>query len=376
MKRGCTQCGECLNVCPVFRQHHKEEYSPKGKRILMEPVDNGVSDMTWNEVFGYARLCAGCGRCKKACARKLSTADLLADIRAKHPHWSQHVWELWIKHMGPLWPSIGYLANLVPEKLTPQLLASSVATAKALARDKNIHPWTRLKPSAQTPEDTSTVVLFPGCTARYVRPQWTEKAEDLLRYWGYTLLDASVFGCCGGTMHHAGQYKTMNEMRAVNIEAWRVMGRPRIAVFCASCCHSLLEYAEGPLEGDEAKEWKKKLVPVSALLTNPKVAGTGAKPDIYGYHQPCHWDKDSDMPFLASIMPGLKKGTALCCGMGGILKMTDPDLSNDMAATCLQGFAEGVTDIVTGCSGCAMQLSGAAGDGMAVYHWLDLVERQ
>ena len=353
----------------------------------MEPVDAGQAELSWKDIFDLARLCAGCGRCQKACARKLSTADLLADVRAKHPHWTQHLWELWIKHMGPLWPSIGFLANMVPETLTPQMLESSIATARALTGKRNIRPWIRIRPDATVAPDPSPVVLFSGCTAKNVRPQWTRKAEQLLRSWGYTLLDASAFTCCGGTMHHAGQYKAMNEMRQKNIEAWKQMGRPRIAVFCASCCHSLEAYAEGSakgayadglpngyLDGEDAKEWKNSLVPLSVLLKDARATGTGAKPDVYGYHQPCHWDKDSDMPFLSAIMPGLKKGTGLCCGMGGILKMTDPDLSNDMAKTCLRGFPENVREILTGCSGCAMQLAGVAGPDVSVYHWLDVVE--
>ena len=375
MKRGCTQCGECLNVCPVFQQHFREEFSPKGKRILLEPVDNGTAtNLTWKEVFDLARLCAGCGRCKQACARKLSTSDLLADVRAKHPHWTQHLWELWIKHMGPLWPSIGYLATLVPDAVVPKMLESSLVTAQALVNKKHIPQWIRIRPDREIPVDPAPVVLFAGCTAKNVRPQWIAKAEGFLRAWGYTVLDASPFACCGGTMHHAGQYKPMNEMRAKNIGAWRAMGKPRIAVFCASCHHSLAEYADGALQDDEAKEWKKALTPLAILLKGARPSGTGAKPTQYGYHQPCHWDKDADMGFLASIMPGLAKGTGLCCGMGGILKMTDPDLSNDMAKSCLARFPESVTQIITGCSGCTMQLAASAREEVSVHHWLDVVE--
>ncbi len=374
MQRGCTQCGECLNVCPVFRRHLREEYSPKAKRLLLEPVDGGASSLSWEEIRDLARLCAGCGRCKQACARKLSTSDLLADVRARHPHWTQYLWELWINRMGPAWLTLGHLAALAPEGLTPKALRSSVAAAKALAGEKGILPWARLRPVPEAAAGTVPVLLFSGCTAKNVRPQWTKKAEKLLGARGYVPLDASGFTCCGGTLHHAGQYETMNAMRQRNIALWRDRGRPRIAAFCASCHHGLAEYAEGPLTGDEAAAWKKSLTPLSALLAGARADLLPAKPAVYGYHQPCHWDTDKDMDFLSSILPGLEKGTGLCCGMGGILKMTDPDLSMDMARACADAFPEDAAQVLTGCSGCAMQLAAAARSGMSVRHWLDVVD--
>ncbi|MCC8194302.1 MAG: (Fe-S)-binding protein [Deltaproteobacteria bacterium] len=373
--RGCTQCGECLNVCPVFRRHRREEFSPKAKRLLLEPVNAGIETegFTWDDVFALARLCAGCGRCKKACARKLSTADLLADVRAGHPHWSQRLWEMWIKHMGPLWPTVGFLAGLAPKGLTPKMLESSLATAKALVNPKNIRPWVRLARDG-APEDDTPVVLFSGCTARNVRPRWTRKAEALLRAAGYALLGADSFTCCGGTMHHAGQYAAMTAMRQANVEAWRALGKPRIAVFCASCHHGLADYADGFLEGAEAETWRRSLTPLSGLLGRMRAEPPAAGPAAYGYHQPCHWDADDDMPLLSRIMPGLVKGSGICCGMGGILKMTDPDLSASMAEACLREMPANVAHILTGCSGCAMQLAAYAREGVTVLHWLDVVE--
>ena len=374
MARGCTQCGECLNVCPVFRQHWREEYSPKGKRLLLEPVNAGTAprNLDWEDVFSLARLCAGCGRCKQACARKLSTADLLADVRAAHPHWTQHLWELWIHRMGPLWPTVGFLASLAPQGLTPKMLETSLAVARAMVNKGEAAPWLRLH-AGDAPEDSSPVALFPGCTARNVRPRWAAKAEALLRECGYPLRDAGAFACCGGTMHHAGQYAAMTAMRRANVEAWAAMGRPRITVFCASCYHGLAEYADGFLEGETALAWKKSLVPLSALLGRMRPEVLAARQERYGYHQPCHWDRDPDLPFLARAMPGLAKGAGICCGMGGILKMTDPGLSAAMAGTCLEGMPQGVSHILTGCSGCALQLSAFAPEGARVHHWLDVV---
>jgi glycolate oxidase iron-sulfur subunit len=177
------------------------------------------------------------------------------------------------------------------------------------------------------------------------------------------------------TMHHAGQYKAMREMRANNVTAWRKADSPIIAVFCASCHHSLTGYGpESFADETEAEAWKKSLMPVSALLADAAAVPTGNAPGKYGYHQPCHWSADRDMPFLSKAVPGLGKGKGLCCGMGGILKMTDPDLSASMAKTCLSHFSGDITTILTGCSGCAMQLSAFSSPDVRVRHWLDVVE--
>lgn len=372
MKRGCTQCGECLNVCPVYRRFKREEFSPKGKRALLEPLDSGLSDLSWAEAAKLSRLCAGCGKCALTCARKLSTADLLADVRAKNPHWTQHLWELWIRRLGPLWPSLGRIADLIPDAVTPGALRSSLLTARALVNPPEEEPWARLERDPAFPFTPERVIVFAGCTANNVRPAWREKAVHLLRIWGHEVLDASGFTCCGATMHHAGQYAAMRDMRAANAAHWRALGKPRLAVFCASCFHGLAGYDADAL-GQDAATWQRSLTPVSALLTGAKAAITSRKPATFGYHQPCHWEQnDPDLPFLQALLPGLVKGAGLCCGMGGILKMTDPDLSLRMAEDCLTAFAPGER-ILTGCSGCVLQLSSLREPG-EVRHWLDVME--
>ena len=376
MKRGCTQCGECLNVCPVYDLFRREEYAPKAKRLLMEPLDaqyDGGEDvaLAWSTIRELSRLCAGCGRCQRACARKLSTAELLADARARNPHWSQVLWELWIQRLGPLWPMAGKIAMLAPDAVIPGSLHSLLGTARALVDLPPCAPWMLLQPEERV--QATPVVLFSGCTANNVRPRWAEKAATLLRAWGYDVLDASGFTCCGGTLHHAGQYKAQQSAREQNVDVWRSLGRPLVASFCASCKHSLEDYA-ATLPEDEGREWKEKCQGLSALLTRPRVRATGHAPAVVAYHQPCHWNAaDPDLPLLKLGLSGLKKGTGLCCGMGGILKMSNPGLSMDMARRCFEGFAPEARAVITGCSGCVMQLASAAPEGVEVRHWLDIV---
>ena len=69
----------------------------------------------------------------------------------------------------------------------------------------------------------------------------------------------------------------------------------------------------------------------------------------------------------------IMKGTGLCCGIGGILKMTDADVSAAIGRRCVEGFAD-CRHIITGCSGCTLQLASAAPSGVTVRHWLDVVD--
>lgn len=375
MKRGCTQCGECLDVCPVYALYKREEYAPKGKRLLMEPLDpeygGAEAAMPWDQIRELARLCAGCDRCRRACARKLSTCELLADARARNPHWTQSLWEMWIRRAGSLWPMAGKIAMLAPDAVVPGVLRSSLESARALVDLPPCEPWMSLRPGRKA--EGVKAALFSGCTAKNVRPRWADKAGRLLRGWGYDLEDASDFVCCGGTLRHAGRYSAQRSVRERNIQVWRDMGRPYVASFCASCKHSLDEYAAA-LPEDESKEWKRKCVALSTLLVGPEARATGDAPAVAAYHQPCHWNlADPDMPLLRRGLPELKKGTGLCCGMGGILKMNNPGLSADMARKCMEGFAPEAGHIITGCGGCVMQLSSAAPKDKAVRHWLDVV---
>ena len=208
MKRGCTQCGECLNVCPVYALFKREEYAPKGKRLLLEAIDpeyggSPDSPMPWEDIRELARLCAGCERCQRACARKLSTCDLLAEARSRNPHWTQALWDVWIRRVGPLWPMAGKIAMFAPDAIIPGALRSSVDTARALVDLPPCEPWVKLRPAQKV--NGTKVALFSGCTAKNARPRWIAKAHELLEGWGYELLDTSDFACCGGTLHHAGQ---------------------------------------------------------------------------------------------------------------------------------------------------------------------------
>jgi len=53
--------------------------------------------------------------------------------------------------------------------------------------------------------------------------------------------------------------------------------------------------------------------------------------------------------------------------------MTDADVSAAIGRRCVEGFAD-CRHIITGCSGCTLQLASAAPSGVTVRHWLDVVD--
>lgn len=374
----CTQCGACLNECPVFRLRKSEEFSPKAKHLVIRKgwEDDGAWD--WERMMALAGQCVCCERCKLVCARRLSVPQALAQARARHPRWQQYFWRHWIQHGGMLWSVASRMAPLVPNRILPNKIGIMHAAALAMKAPQRPPAWLRLLPSPEVCKGKN-YVIFGGCTATRLRPAWVEKAEAVLHRLGGAVLAQPGFVCCGGTYEHAGMLNSALEAAAKNVALWKKAGMPQVVVFCASCLHSLRHYAEMPglMNGEESRRWKESLTPLSSLLADARVEPAPQAPTACAYHSPCHWgSRDEDMLWLKKVLPGLHKGGTPCCGFGGVLKMLDPELSRSLAQACWQGMAEKTSPppvALTGCSGCIMQLNAHAPGGSVVHHWLDVL---
>ncbi len=375
----CTQCGACVDVCPVFKLFGREQYSPKAKQVLLRKgwVDDGI--LEWEKMLTLAGHCTSCERCKSVCAVGLSVPEALAKARARHPKWQQYAWREWINHGGALWPIASRLAPLVPQKVLPEDMANLHANALAMKAPPKPEPLLRLMATHPKTLTGKNVVLFSGCTALRLRPAWLEKTRDVLQALGANILSGDGFTCCGGTHEHAGMFDASVQAAQKNIRVWKELGKPSILTLCASCLHSLRQYqhlSHGQSAEDMA-QWSEALMPLSTLIEAEFVESLSQT--TISYHSPCHWGKvDSDLQLLKKVLPQLQKGSFPCCGFGGILKMLNPKLSKELAKKCWQGLEQQEhtpSVILTGCSGCTMQLNAYAQGQRAVYHWLDVMDR-
>lgn len=383
----CVHCGRCLSACPLFSATNLEELSPRAKFQLVQALERGVAGLSEELVTELASRCLSCGRCEKACPEGLCAPDLIARLRAAHPGWQALVWKNWIGRAGLLWPAGGMLAKLVPQALTRVLPAPlsqraglALRSLRVMGGKSAIRPWLRVSRFDSCGKGRKAV-LFSGCTADHARPGWTRTALRLMRGAGYELSRQPDFGCCGCTLGHAGCKAEQRAAQERNLAAWRAAGRPLMATFCATCRCGLRSYASVELgwEPFEAEAWVKALQPLSSLLGETEFAvDEQAAPERVHYHRPCHGaGGGQDEDFLRRIV-GARMGRAsrdTCCGLGGVLQLAAPELGARVAQDAWNFFAARPGEqVLTGCSGCVLQLASTSPQGVDAGHWLDAVD--
>jgi glycolate oxidase iron-sulfur subunit len=389
----CVLCGCCLEGCPLLAATGREELSPRAKALLAGPSKWNAGELAEADVAALTGLCLACGRCEKLCPQGVKVPALMAAMRAGHPDFKQWLWKQWITRLGPFWSLAARGAALTPEAFVPQSLGLALKGLKGLRPGRGLAPWLSI---GKFPVQAfaakyagRAVTVFDGCVGKGPREAWAQTARHLLRGLEATLVEAK-FSCCGSTLGVAGLPQDQAEARRANIAAWREAGRPLLATYCATCRKGLADYCGSGLFADEAEEklWADAVTPLAALLEGAQAKiGRGA-PSIVGYHRPCHADAgDADYKLLKGLLGARLRTPAkgACCGFGGILQLGAPQLSEKVGALCwatLDGAlgysaASEVTPayVLTGCSGCVMQLSATAPQGANVGHWLEIVRR-
>ena len=404
--RQCILCGKCLEVCPMFAATGREELSPRAKFFLAQLMEGGEAgqDASERNVVALAGKCFSCGKCEKACPAGLSAPDLLSGLRAASPNAGAALWGFWISRARVLWPMMATLSRVLPRFIVPDAVKGVAAGLRALDPGEGLAPWLtpiRFDPCGQGRK----AVVFPGCVAAHARPGWTATAQKIVRGLGFDVEPEPRFVCCGHTLGHVGLKDAQQHMRLANIERWRTLGRPMLAIFCATCRYGLHRYATADLgwEPGERETWTTGLVPLSELAARveyeilpgaPSAENAGNVPagntaggadDVLSgkttgrvhYHTPCHDTDGKDAAFLRSVLgEALSAPTQkdLCCGFGGALKLEAPELSELAAKRCLDFYGPLPAErILSGCSGCVLQLRANAPGGVLVGHWLESI---
>lgn len=356
----CIKCGLCQAVCPVQKALQVELYAPRGKVQLGRHMLAGdLSPSAYaREIFARCLLC---GACTLACPSGVDPALVTEALRAK------------------IAASLG---------THPRLEAPLRALGERhnISGDENSEraEWWALPdgPKGKGPQAPGGWVYFVGCVASFFpMAQGIPRAVvKILEEAGETV---QVLGgeewCCGFPCIGAGVPGDLETFKAHNLERVKALGAKGVLFSCPSCYRVWKEKyrPEIPLRHMTERLWE--IVRSGRLIL-------GEVPLTVTYHDPCdlarHGGVTEAPRALLEAIPGLNLvelgangRKAVCCGGGGNVEMTDPDLSRRVA---LQKLAEirdsGAGTVVTSCQQCLRTIKGAARREKLPLEVLDLTE--
>ena len=336
----------CRFACPVSEAEPRETLTPWGKMTLLHVVAEGTHALEPSTAAAFW-ACSGCMRCRTHCTHGNEVADALRSGRAE---------------------ALG--AGLAPPAATEMIeeFSRREEAARAVARELDVDA-----PDAR-------VAYFPGCSALLSEPGDVSATLGLVRRLAEGPVALEAGACCGLPLLNAGDEAGFR--RAAEALGKRLVSRSTLIVGDPGCAFALkVLYRERelwvPPDPVVLAEWVAARL---GKLGGPPRAGTAV------YHDPCHLGRglgvfDAPREILRRLvgevveMPHSKQD-AECCGGGGGLPRTMPDVARRIAERRLEDSAEvGATLVVTACPSCKRQLrrdAGGSGDGIEVRDLFEL----
>jgi heterodisulfide reductase subunit D len=358
----CTECGECLDVCPAVAASGDPALSAQVRMRTLKRLlrDRNPLWQAVKEVFGCAPLatpealkefgtsvfrCSLCGDCQEVCPARLPIKDLWLSLRQE------------LSRTGD-----------APEKI--RMIRDNLAGSHNVFDEDNDErgDWVddmRNAPKGGCVRKTAEVVYFTGCVGAYF-PLAQKIPMAFVEILDAAGVDFSIMAgdewCCGFPLVGSGQAQDLPSVVAHNVEAVKAKGARKVVFTCPSCHQIWSEAYPREFELAHATQMVAELVLAGRLPL-------GEVPMTVTYHDPCDLGRggrifDEPRDVLARI-PGLTfvemahcRQHCLCCGGGGNLEMIDPELSAAMSRRKVEeAVATGARAIITGCQQCVRTMT-------------------
>ena len=375
----CNHCAMCTGTvsdeggfyktCPTYERLRFEDSSPRGHNTIAFYLLEGSLKYS-KEVADCIYNCTTCASCEEICK---PFANMIAQIGGSA------LKTMLPKILRPLGAELEALqsvaimeamrADCVDLGLQPEPLKKMAAST-----EKNHNPYEephadRLKwaEGLNIPE-TADTVLFVGCNPSYRRQEIAVSTAKILKRAGIEFAILPDEWCCGSPLLRTGNIDIAEKMIKHNVDLLKEKKVKRLVTACD----------EGYLA--ISRDWPKiavdlpfKVLHISEYLAQLISAGKiRLKHRINSkvtYHDPCHLGRvmgiyDEPRAVLNAI-PGVKlveiyptKHAAWCCGAGGGLKDSNPDLALDIGADKIPLIKEtGATILASACPFCKTHFS-------------------
>ncbi|HID17783.1 TPA: (Fe-S)-binding protein [Candidatus Bathyarchaeota archaeon] len=347
----CMRCGFCVVLCPIHAHSKWESESPRGRMLLIRAMLEG--DLSPNSVIRDRIFeCTLCGYCKYKCPAGVKTIDAFRATRYN------------LDALG---------LSLEPTDIIEKYVAESgnIFNHPKEARLEWIE-YTDLSDFVNV-KKRADVVYFIGCTsslsgrAMGIAAATSTILNELGLNW--TVLGEDEL-CCGNPLLAAGKFKHLEALAKRNVEAIKKVGANTVVTSCPGCYRVLKsEYpdiiGETGLEILHITQLLEKAVDEGKLKFKKEVSAKIV------YHDPCELGRlmgifEPPRKVIENV-PGVKlvefvhnRNLTQCCGAGGLLKATFPDLALNQGVVKLNEAHEvGAETIVSACQTCKLNMMDA-----------------
>ena len=314
----CNKCGFCLPSCPTYLVMKSEAYSPRGRNAITRfAIENklDLSEDTERSIF----TCLGCGACTTVCLSSVQTKDLIFQNRECQ----------------------------VDEGFYPKVAERLV---KTLEESRNISDddqedraeWQEL--IKDLPEDAfekehADILFFVGCVASFF-PMVQKIPANMAKILQGAGVDFTILGgdewCCGFPLVGAGMPEKLEELKEHNLKKVADVGAGTVVFTCPSCFHTWKHLYDTDVKLMHSSQL------IAELIKDGRIELKKDINVVATYHDPCDLGRNTGVyeepREVIQAIPGLKfvelpmnRKFSVCCGGGGNVEMTDPELSAQIA---------------------------------------------
>ncbi len=338
----CIFCGFCRLGCPTFSVTQRESRNARGRNVLAFNFLNGTLEPS-KELADAIYSCTTCQACTYFCPAQVKVDEIMEGLRKKL-----------------------YKAGFTPEPVLgvrDNIFNTGNVYASAKADRIDIYP-PDLKKKIQdgTLKEKAETLLFMGCVPSYLDMKMIPSLIKQLDSAGvdYTTL-ATEEGCCGFPLFLMGADEFEPHAEKV-IERLKATGAKELLTPCAGCYKTFKKIY--PEIGDLGMEVYHSVEYLEKLINEGKIKFKGELGKKVTYHDPCdlgrHLKVFEEPRNILKAIPGLEyvemdrnRLQARCCGGGGGVLASDPELSVEMATERVRdALAVGAEIIVSGCAAC------------------------
>ncbi|MCQ1534538.1 (Fe-S)-binding protein [Methanosarcina sp. KYL-1] len=324
----CTQCGQCLEVCP--------RYEDLGLIESLYGYLEGKSEIEPDALF----RCLTCGLCAGACPEELGIKMLISPARQK-----------WVGEKG---------------------LSDRQTMVDPDAENNIFKKIAEMGEVSSYRDGPGSVVYFPGCAGTYINTNMAKATVALLNKAGvdYTVLSGLDY-CCGAVSAGAGNPGPILRHGQKNIGEVRKRGAKVLITACPGCFKAFKDIYP-KMFGNLDFEVLQVSQYLERLIEEGKLAPKTALINRVFYHDPCHLTRGMGVYREARNVLEKIPGTELanrtpensaCCGFGGGVRVNYPSESLSVASDRYRAAEKlGCEVIITNCGGCMQNLVEAGKD--------------